>query len=110
MEAWNNSSSYLTNTPTTDKYYDYDNADVTDSINYYCYERNPELNRLLANAVDQYQQLYVPYYDNYVASGYDKDSASIEATYDTMRDIRTWVSENFNPIDYQDSIAECVFE
>ena len=59
MEAFNDSANYLTNTPTTDKYNDYQNADVIDSINYYCYERNPELNRLMAQSVDQYQQQYV---------------------------------------------------
>ncbi len=109
MEAWNNSASYLTNTPIVDKYNDYLEADAIDSINYYCFERNPEFNRLAAQAVDLYQQWYNGYYNTYKPA-YGPDAASIEATHEIMRDIRQWVSNNFDPADYHDSIYQCVYQ
>ena len=109
MEAWNNSASYLTNTPTVGMYNDWPSATVEESINYYCYERNPEFNWLAAQAVDIYQQNYVATYNAYVAGGYDKDAASVEATLDTIWDIKLWVDANFDPNDYQTSIYDCVY-
>ena len=113
LEAYTDSANYLTNVYIGTEYYEHVGAtplDEEESINMYCLERNPEYNRLMSHVVDQYQQLYVPIYDTYVALGYDKDTASIEATIETLRAIKLRVDANFDAQSYRDSITACVYQ
>ena len=110
MEKVTNSADYLTNTPTVWLYNDHPSASVEDSINYYCFEQNPEFNWLSAQAVDLYRQWYVTKYQSYLGAWFDKDTASMEATAEIMWDIKLRVDANFSIADYQQSIYDCIYQ